>query len=185
MKNWKFLFLLLSVSLLGLSSCDEGSEDKEAVAWQQENIAYIDSIATVARANADGDWKVILDTGLNPDIQHGNEYYVYCKVLESGNGTEHPVATSKVTVNYSGSLINGFLFDGSYDGELEPEFDMPVVFTLSGTVPGFSKAVQNMVTGDMWRVYIPAGLGYGAEAKSGIPANSALIFDINLVSFEK
>lgn len=189
MKDWKIFFLLSLISLFGLTACEDTDEPGEYDNWQERNAEYIDSIAVVARANADGSWKVILDTGLDESKIHGNEYYIYCKVLESGNGTEHPASTDSVQVNYSGHLIpsksypNGFKFDSSYEGELEPEFDVPMGFVLSGTVPGFSKAVQNMVAGDIWRVYIPENLGYGAEASSGVPAYSALIFDINLVSF--
>ena len=77
----------------------------------------------------------------------------------------------------------GYLFDSSYDGELEPEFDPTVKMLLDNTVPGFYTAVQQMVNGDKWRVYIPTNLGYGAEEKGYIPAYSALIFEIDLVSF--
>lgn len=185
MKNFKILFLLLSVSLFGLASCEESSDAGEYGNWQERNIAYIDSIATVARNNSDGKWKRFLAVGLDENKEHGNEYYVYCKELQPGDGTEHPYYTDIVSVNYRGSLINDFVFDSSYDGVLEPDFDVPVTFQLSGTVSGFSLALQHMVKGDMWRVYIPAGLGYGTQESSGIPANSTLIFDINLVSFQR
>jgi FKBP-type peptidyl-prolyl cis-trans isomerase FklB len=163
--------------------------------WQKKNIAFIDSIASVARANSDGNWKIFPATGLDESKEHGNEYNVYCYVLQAGDGTEHPAFTDTVSVNYSGRLIpsksypKGYLFDSSYEGELDPEFDVPVKLPLQGTVPGFYTAVQHMVAGttlgngDIWRVYIPANLGYGAEAESGIPAYSALVFEINLVSF--
>ena len=64
----------------------------------------------------------------------------------------------------------------SYDGELDPTFDVPVKFSLAGTVQGFSTAVQHMVAGstktngDIWRVYMPSNLGYGANDYSGVPA---------------
>lgn len=114
---------------------------------------------------------------------------MYCHVETSGDGAEHPIFTDYVNVNYRGRLIpsksypDGRIFDSSYDGELEPDFDVPTTLKLSGTVPGFYTAVQKMVKGDTWRVYIPANLAYGANAQSGIPAYSALVFDINLVSF--
>lgn len=189
MKDLKVLFLLLSVILFGFTSCEETEEVGEYDNWQARNIAYIDSIATVARANADGKWLVFPAMGLDENLQWGNEHNVYCQVLQSGDGTEHPWFTDVVNVNYRGRLIpsksysKGYIFDSSYEGELEPEFDVPAALRLSRTVPGFYTAVQKMVKGDTWRVYIPANLAYGANEQSGIPAYSALIFDINLVSF--
>lgn len=189
MKNYWICFLLSLVLLLGFASCTENSEETELTKWKERNIAYIDSIADVVRNSNDGSWRRILDTGLDGSKDWDSQYYVYCKVLQAGDGTEHPAYTDTVSVNYRGCLIDGFIFDSSFDGELEPEFDVPVAMPLDGTVAGFSAAVQQMVAGstpfngDIWRVYIPAYLGYGVHETSGIPANSTLIFDINLVSF--
>lgn len=195
MKKLKVLFLFLSIALFGFTSCEETVEVSEFDDWQNRNIAFIDSIASVARANSDGNWKIFPATGLDEGKEHANEYNVYCYVLQAGDGTGHPAYTDTVNVNYSGRLMpskgypKGYLFDSSYEGELDPEFDVPVKLPLRGTVPGFCTAVQHMVagttpySGDIWRVYIPANLGYGAEATSGIPAYSALVFEINLVSF--
>ena len=194
MKIFKYL-PLLCLFLCTLVSCSETDEAQEYDNWQQRNVQFIDSIASVARANADGTWKVLLATGLDPQKDWGNEYYVYCKVEQAGTGEEHPISTSTVSVNYSGRLIptvkypEGYIFDASYSGELDPDFDVPVEFALSGTIAGFRLAIENMVAGttntdgDIWRVYIPSALGYGSASQGGIPAYSALIFDINLVSF--
>ena len=193
MKNIK-LFSLLAAMLLALASCEEVDETPEFNNWQVRNDQYIDSIADVARSN-EGEWKVFLTTGLDESKEWDNQYYVYCNVIQAGNGTESPAYTDTVSVNYKGRLIpsktypKGYIFDSSYDGELEPEFDVPVKLKLSGTVPGFSTALQHMVAGttktngDIWRIYIPYALGYGANGSSGIPAYSTLIFDVNLVSF--
>lgn len=195
MRSLKAIYFLLSVLLFAFASCEDTVEVGEYDNWEERNIAFIDSIATVARANSDSKWKVIPAMGLDESKEHGNEYNVYCYVLQAGNGTVHPAYTDTVKVNYRGSLIpsksypKGYIFDSSYDGELEPEFDVPVELGLPGTVPGFCTAVQHMVAGttpsngDIWRVYIPANLAYGADSSTGIPAYSALIFEINLVSF--
>lgn len=194
MKNIKLLSLL-AMMLFAFASCEETEEVPEYGNWLERNTQYVDSVAAVARANANGDWKVFLATGLDAGKEWGNEYYVYCNVLQAGDGTVSPAYTDTVLVNYSGRLIpsksypKGFEFDASYSGELDPAFDVPVKFSLSGTVRGFSTAIQHMVagttntTGDIWRVYIPAKLGYGDADYSGIPAHSTLVFDINLVSF--
>lgn len=189
MKSIKILFTLTLSVLFGLTSCEETTDVGEFDNWQSRNTQFIDSIAGVARANTYGDWKVILADGLDPMKQWGNDCYVYCQVIEEGSGIEHPLFTDSVVVNYSGRLMpsatypDGFLFDSSYSGDFNPSFNVPVGMPLSGTVPGFYTAVQDMVAGDRWKVYIPYQLGYGEKVSASIPACSTLIFDINLVSF--
>lgn len=195
MDKIKIFALSLLACLCLFASCEETGEPGEYDNWQERNVLYIDSIATVAKADDGSTWKMFPATGLVDTVDWSNEYYVYCEVLQAGDGTEHPDFTDTVLVNYSGRLIptktypRGYIFDSSYDGVLEPEFDVPVELPLAGTVPGFYTALQHMVagktllSGDIWRVYIPSSLGYGTKGKPGIPAYSALIFDINLVSF--
>ena len=189
MKELKILLSLMVLALFGLTSCDESSDAGEFDNWQARNVQFVDSIATVARANTYGDWKIFLADGLNPEKEWSNEYYVYCQVIEEGNGTTHPLFNDSVVINYSGRLIpsatypDGYLFDKSYSGELNPSFNVPATLKLSETVSGFCTAIQNMTDGDIWKIYIPYMLGYGVNGTSGIPAYSTLIFDINLVSF--
>jgi FKBP-type peptidyl-prolyl cis-trans isomerase FklB len=189
MKELKILLSLMVFALFGLTSCDESSDAGEFDNWQARNVQFVDSIATVARANTYGDWKIFLADGLNHEKEWSNEYYVYCQVIEEGNGTTHPLFNDSVVINYSGRLIpsatypDGYLFDKSYSGELNPSFNVPATLKLSETVTGFCTAIQNMTDGDIWKIYIPYMLGYGVNGTSGIPAYSTLIFDINLVSF--
>lgn len=189
MKNIRIFFALTLSVLFGLTSCEETTEAGEFDNWQNRNIQFIDSIAAVAHANTYDDWKVFLVNGLDPQKQWGNECYVYCRIIENGTGTEHPLFTDSVLVNYRGRLMpsvtypDGYQFDSSYKGEFNPSFNVPVGMPLAGTVPGFSTALQHMVDGDVWKVYIPYQLGYGEKMSASIPAYSTLIFDINLVSF--
>lgn len=194
MKKMKNLFLL-AAALLVFAACSETEEIPEFNDWEKRNTQFIDSIAKVARADKQGEWKIFLDRRI-PDSTKvwDNDDYVYCRVLKAGDGTESPIYTDTVTLNYQGRLIpsrsypDGYLFDYSYSGELDPDFDVPAQFLLSETVAGFYTAVEHMVagttktSGDYWRVYIPANLGYGTEKYQNIPAYSTLIFDINLVS---
>ena len=191
MKNIRILFTLTLSVLFGLTSCEETTDAGEFDNWQQRNTQFIDSIAAVARANTYDDWKVFLAQGLDTTKVWDNGYYVYCRVIEEGCGTAHPLYTDNVLVNYRGRLMpsdtykDGYIFDSSYSGELNPAFNVPVTLPLSGTVEGFCTAVQQMTDGDVWEVYIPYQLGYGAKGSSGVPAYSTLIFDINLVSFHR
>jgi FKBP-type peptidyl-prolyl cis-trans isomerase FklB len=189
-----FLLPLFCVagSLL-FTSCEETAVVDEYANWQERNIAFIDSVAKVAEENADGKWLKILsfklnDTNINGDIVEWDaEDYIYCHVESEGTGTRHPLFTDTVSVNYRGRLIptasypEGYVFDQSYKGALNPAINVPTQFSVGGVVVGWSTALQHMVTGDIWRVYIPAPLAYGSKKQSSIPAYSALVFDINLV----
>ena len=191
MKDIRILFLLTMSVLFGLTSCEESAEAGEFDNWQERNTQFIDSIADVARANVYDDWKVFLVQGLDSTKVWGNGDYVYCRVKEEGTGTTHPLFTDSVVVNYSGRLMpsatypDGYQFDSSYKGDFNPAFNVPVTMPLAGTVEGFCTAVQQMTNGDVWEVYIPYQLGYGAEGTTGVPGYSTLIFDINLVSFHR
>ncbi len=188
--------LFLFVALMALASCDETEEVGEYDNWAARNVAFIDSIANVARANESGDWKVFLAYGLNDTLQWDNQYYVYCNVVRRGDGTESPGYSDTVLVNYRGRLIpsktypEGNIFDESYLGQLDPDVDVPQKLNLSGCVRGWTTAMMRMVkgttraTGDVWRVYVPAALGYeDRTGVSGVPQYSTLIFDLNLVDF--
>ena len=93
--------------------------------------------------------------------------------LDAGDGAS-PGATDYVLVNYKGTLDDGTVFD---QGEQVP-------FPVDGVVPGFSTALQAMKVGGSYRVRIPAELGYGADEKPGIPANSDLTFEVDLLEFK-
>ena len=189
MKSIRILFTLTLSVLLGLTSCEETTEVGEFDNWQERNAHFVDSISAEARANTYGDWKVFLAEGLDASKEWCDEYYVYCQVIEEGNGMEHPLYTDSVVINYSGRLMptdtypDGYLFDSSYRGELNPSFNVPVTLALNETVKGFYTALQQMADGDIWKVYIPYTLGYGTSGSSAIPGYSTLVFDINLVSF--
>ena len=198
MKFLKIYSLFLFVAFMGLVSCDETEEAGEYDNWTARNVAFIDSIAKVARANESGDWKVFLVDGVNDTLQWDNQYYVYCNVIRSSDGVETPGYSDTVLVNYRGRLIpsktypEGNIFDESYLGKLDPEVNVPQKMNVAGLsiLRGWTTAVSHMrkgltrATGDVWRVYIPSTLGYeGNTSVSGVPAYSTLIFDLNLVDF--
>lgn len=99
------------------------------------------------------------------------------EVISQGDGAM-PAATSKVTVHYEGTLVDGTVFDSSYErGE-------PISFPLSGVIPGWTEGVQLMPVGSTYKFYIPSSLGYGSRGQGPIPANSVLIFKIELLGIE-
>ena len=99
------------------------------------------------------------------------------KIVASGPASgPHPSSTDDVKVNYEGKLAsNGTIFDSSFQrGE-------PAVFPLDGLVEAWIEGLQLMRPGDEWILYVPPQLGYGDEDKGPIPANSVLVFRIQLL----
>ena len=96
------------------------------------------------------------------------------KVLTPGQGGAHPTDTDVTLVNYEGRLLSGTTFDKS---------QQPTPMPVTGVVPGFAEALKLMSKGEKARFWVPPALGYGAEEKGPIPANSTLVFDVELVDF--
>ena len=100
------------------------------------------------------------------------------KVLKEGNGPQ-PKATDTVTVDYKGTLIDGTEFDSSY------KRGQPATFPLNGVIKGWTEGLQLMKTGAKYQFFIPAELAYGQRAMGpDIPANSTLIFEVDLKSVQ-
>ncbi len=100
------------------------------------------------------------------------------KIIKKGSG-KTPKATDSVTVNYRGTLIDGSEFDSSY------KRGQPATFTVSGVIPGWTEALQLMKEGSKWELFIPPSLAYGERGTPGIPPNSVLIFEVELISVNK
>jgi FKBP-type peptidyl-prolyl cis-trans isomerase FklB len=107
-------------------------------------------------------------------LESGLQY----KILTEGKGPQ-PSGADVVKVHYTGSLINGEVFDSSIErGE-------PVTFPLNGVIAGWTEALQLMPTGSKWQLYIPSDLAYGANGNRSIGPNETLLFDVELISIEK
>jgi len=101
------------------------------------------------------------------------------QVLQPGQG-KSPAKTDKVTTHYHGTLIDGSVFDSSY------ERGQPATFPVNGVIAGWTEALQLMQEGAKWRLFIPSELAYGTRgAGNDIGPNSALIFDVELISVDK
>jgi FKBP-type peptidyl-prolyl cis-trans isomerase len=100
---------------------------------------------------------------------------VYYKVVTEGDATvATPSARSIVTVHYTGSTIDGKVFDSSRDG-------VPFACRLSDLIDGWIVALQCMHIGDRWELYLSSEMAYGRTSQPGIPGGSTLIFDIELL----
>ncbi len=97
------------------------------------------------------------------------------EVLKQGEG-DKPVATDTVTTHYEGRLVDGTVFDSSYErGE-------PATFPLNGVIAGWTEGLQLMSPGAKYRFFVPADLAYGDRRVGPVPPNSALIFDVELLA---
>lgn len=97
------------------------------------------------------------------------------KIVKEGNGRK-PVISDKVIVNYTGTLVNGKIFDSSF------ETGRPLSIKLTDVIKGWSEALCMMQKGSKWTLYLPAELAYGTHTGHGaIPPNSTLIFEIELL----
>ncbi len=106
-------------------------------------------------------------------IKGGLQY----KVLKEGTG-KMPKATDTVQVHYHGTLVDGTVFDSSYErGE-------PAEFPLNRVIPGWTEALQHMKEGGKWTLFIPPDMGYGNNPppNSPIGPNTLLIFDVELIT---
>ena len=99
------------------------------------------------------------------------------KVVHSGPASGvHPRLGDQVRVSYEGRLADGTVFDSSASN------GGPAVLTIGQLVPGWNEALPLMRPGDDWTLYLPPSLGYGDEATGPIPADSVLVFRLQLLA---
>lgn len=180
-KYLQFALMIFCLSVVFTSCKDDDNDDGIDEAWKAENEA-----AFQAKAN-DPDFTQI-------SVPGAGEYYIYAKKLKEGNGL--PIYyNSRVKVYYKGWLINSE--NGDYFDKREFEDGAPAKFAVSTSsanynsysnpngysapILGWTIALQNMVVGDKWEVWIPQELAYGANKQNTIPAYSTLIFEIEVV----
>jgi FKBP-type peptidyl-prolyl cis-trans isomerase FkpA len=100
------------------------------------------------------------------------------QVITEGKGPS-PKATDTVKVHYVGTLLDGTKFDSSVDR------GQPVEFALNQVIPGWTEALQLMKVGGKNKLFIPANIAYGPQGRPGIPGNSTLIFEVELLGINK
>jgi FKBP-type peptidyl-prolyl cis-trans isomerase FkpA len=98
-------------------------------------------------------------------------------IIENPGGTNHPNLKSKISVNYKGYLADGTIFDSSYPT------GAPLSIALSSVVKGWQEGLPLIGAGGKIQLFVPSALGYASTATGVIPANSVIMFDIELVDF--
>ena len=122
---------------------------------------------------------------------------IYVRIVERGDGNYSPLWTDTVRMSYRGWMMPSVyklynkdnllvdslrqeVFSQTYYNEYNEATAMPGVYGLTSLVEGFSTALQYMVAGDDWFVYVPYALAYGSTATGTIPAYSTLVWRIHL-----
>ena len=170
---------------LNLNSVFEGMKDAYAGSAFQVEIpeiqAAFEKINEEIQARREQESQVLAAEGIafleenakRPEItvtESGLQY----EVITTGEG-DKPTAESTVRVDYHGTLINGTVFDSSY------ERGQPAEFPVGGVIKGWTEALQMMPAGTKWRLYVPHDLAYGERgAGAAIAPYSTLVFDVEL-----
>lgn len=158
----------------------------EALVDDTEAQRVLGALMEQRQAAADAEASSNLDAGLKYLEENGKRDGVVAlpsglqyEVLTAKDG-EKPKATDTVTTHYEGRLIDGTVFDSSYErGE-------PATFPLDRVIPGWTEGLQLMSPGAKYRLFVPSELAYGSRGAPGsIPPNSALVFDVELISIDR
>lgn len=141
---------------------------------QKKMLEQQEAQAKAAEANLKAGQAFMAENGKKKGVvttESGLQY----QVLTAGNGAK-PALTDQVKVHYEGKLLNGEVFDSSYQrGE-------PVTFGLSQVIAGWQEGLQLMSVGSKWKIFIPSDLAYGPGGTGGpIGPNETLVFEVELL----
>ncbi|NCW38456.1 MAG: peptidylprolyl isomerase [Proteobacteria bacterium] len=149
-------FCTLVISLIVLTGCVQDSPNVKQIANMK---FFIENQA---------------QEGINV-IEKGLHY----AVLNSGDiNSKSPELSDTITAHFHGTLTDGTVFWSSV------ESNEPLTIQLSGLIEGCQKVISQMKINDKWRVYIDPSMAYGDEGRPGIPSNSILVFDIELLDIQ-
>ena len=151
------ILIVLAAGLSLLAACQRGPDPK------------------VLAANAEAGKAFLAKNAAEPGVKSlpsGLQYVVVRSGPETG---VRPLPGDQIKVHYEGKLLSGQVFDSSYDR------GVPAVMPLDGLIPGWVEALQLMRPGDEWRIFVPAGLGYGDQGGGPIPPGATLVFRIELI----
>lgn len=162
--NRKQLYLIALVAFLFISAgCKKSSEDTGCGYAESTLVAPASEIATL---------QAYITANHPAAIQHPSGFFY--EIMAPGSGVT-PTVCSTIMVKYSGYLTNGTKFDENLNG---------AVFILGQLIPGWQKGIPLIKKTGTINLYIPPSLGYGSQATGSIPANSILVFVIQLMDVQ-
>ena len=204
------LIAILVCPLLVLASCRSSEEvDDTRHDWQARNVlwfaekydsAQVAIAAAKAAYPAGNDWQQhcnwrILRTLLkSPDAEGATTDNIVCKIIQRGDGDISSAYTDSVRLYYRAWLMDDnyplsktdlTIFSQSYYGDFDEKTAAPVAMATSSVVEGFMTALQYMVKGDDWLIYIPQELGYKSTESDAVPAYSTLLYRVRVERVHK
>ena len=156
---------------------DEAKEEIRKFFTEMEERQKAEA-AKMGEVNAKAGENFLAENAKRPEVKTTATGLQY-EIVKEGDGPT-PNRGDRVTVHYTGKLIDGTVFDSSVErGE-------PATFGVTQVIPGWVEALQMMKTGSQWRLYSPSKLAYGPNGAGGvIGPNATLIFDVELIKIEK
>lgn len=200
-------WLILLFGLL-VSSCSETNDAWDPYSnWQARNDAWFRQVADTARTAIQQakvlygdkweekcDWRMFKSFRKSADSPGVLTDSICVRILTRGEGSVSPCFSDSVRVNLRGWIMETeylndagelepsmAVFVQNYFGAFNPQTAAPQLMSVQNTIEGYGTALQYMVSGDDWLVYIPQELAYGAKDSETIPAYSALLYRLNLV----
>ena len=157
--------LIALASILLLSACGRETPTTEAKPPSTNSPAVTPAPSAATATPAMNDMKTTAS---------GLKY----QVLKQGTGTVSPKVSDTVNVHYHGTFLDGKMFDSSV------QRGQPISFPLNGVIAGWTEGLQLMKVGDKFRLEIPPNLAYGPAGRPGIPPNSTLVFEVELLGIQ-
>ena len=152
------MLLPLAILLIATSALAEPPTSAPSTTSVRDPAAYMAGVVKQPGV-------VVTDSGLAYKVVHAGPM-----------GGAHPRLGDQVQVSYEGRLVDGSVFDSSKSN------GGPAVLTVGQLVPGWNEALPLMRPGDDWTLYVPPSLGYGDQQSGPIPANSVMIFRLQLMA---
>jgi FKBP-type peptidyl-prolyl cis-trans isomerase len=159
------------------SVCGSAEPDvmKEAMQYLQERMGV--QRQKVAQENKEKEEAYFKGLDKDSGVKKTDSGLRY-RITKAGT-SEQPTRDHEVTVHYTGKFIDGKEFDSSR------KRNEPAVIPVAQVIPGFSEGMQLIGKGSIATFYIPSNLGYGDQGVPGIPPNSPLIFEVELIDFKE
>lgn len=209
MKKYLYILLAAVLGLVSCSETDNTYNPYED--WQSRNAKWYEDTVQVARqaiaqakAEHGEDWEEHCQWRMYKSLFRSTASVgpvtdsICIRILERGTDPSEkgsPAYNDSVHISYRGWLMptynytgNGSemgmvqdVFDTSYYGEYNPETSAPTLMSVRNLIEGFSTAIQYMVEGDDWMIFIPYTLAYGTEGSGKIPGYSTLQFRVHMV----
>lgn len=163
-------------ALNGTDSLYFSDNDKQTIMMgfqKQLQQKQAEKVAAMAAPNKEAGKKFLEENKKNQGVIQTASGLQY-KVIKEGNG-KSPSAADQVTVHYEGKLLDGKIFDSSYERK------EPITFAVNGVIPGWTEGLQLMKEGGTYELFIPSDLAYGDQGNQAIPGGSTLVFKVELI----